>query len=188
MEKIITEYIQEHKELLKSLEPIKKDIDTAIQMIIKTYKTGNKVLICGNGGSAADAQHMAGELVCRFKINRRGLPAIALTTDTSVITAWTNDISFETLFSRQIEALGKKDDLLISISTSGNSPNCIKANEQAKNMEMQVINLLGRDGGKMKHSGDLDIIIPSNNTPRVQEMHELIIHIVCELVERELAK
>ncbi len=187
MEKKISELFREHEEVLKLTHNLKNEIIMACDLIIKTFKQGNKVLICGNGGSASDAQHMAGELVARFKINRKGLPAIALTTDTSIITAWSNDIGFETVFSRQVEALGKKDDLLISISTSGNSANCIKADEEAKRQDMKIINLLGGFGGKIKGSGDVEIIIPTKNTPRVQEMHGLIIHMICEIVEAEMS-
>lgn len=188
VEHIFDQSMNEHELLIKNCKSLKNEVKMASDMIVNTLKKGNKLLICGNGGSAADAQHFAGEIVGRFKLERKGWPAIALTTDTSVITAWSNDYSFETVFSRQVEALGKEGDLLISISTSGNSPNCIKANAKAKELKINIINLLGKDGGKMKNTGDINIIINSNNTPRIQEIHELFIHIICEIVEREMLK
>jgi D-sedoheptulose 7-phosphate isomerase len=151
-------------------------------------KNGGKLLLCGNGGSAADAQHFAGELVVRLSSDytRSALPAITLSSNDYVLTACANDFGFEQVFSRQIEALGKPEDVLLCISTSGNSPNLLVAAEKAKEKKMKTVGLLGRDGGKLKDLSDLSIIVPSNNTPRIQETHICICHIVCELVEKEL--
>ncbi len=164
----------------------KKEIVQAVGMIVECLKGGNKILACGNGGSAADAQHITGELVGRFQMDRRGYPAIALTTDTSVITAWGNDKSFDTVFSRQVEALGKEGDILLAISTSGNSKNVLEAVKRANSRKIKTIGLLGNDGGRMKNLCDVSIIVPSKITARIQESHLLIYHIMCELVEREL--
>lgn len=178
IEKIFNEHIKIIKKIKKMAPTIKK-ISNCIK---KALKKGNKILICGNGGSAADAQHFAAELVGRYKKDRAALAAMALTTDTSIITAVGNDYGFEKIFSRQIEALGKKGDVLLVISTSGNSPNIIKAIETAKNKKMKIICLLGKDGGKVKGKSKMEIIIPSNETPRVQEAHEIILHTICELI------
>lgn len=164
----------------------KENILNSVEMIVACIKTGNKVLICGNGGSAADAQHIAAELVGRFIMERKGYPAIALTTDTSILTAWGNDYNFDTVFSRQIEALGKENDVLIAITTSGSSKNIIEAIKKAKSQKMKIIGLLGKDGGQAKSLCDIPIIIPSKITARIQEGHMLIYHIMCELIEKEL--
>jgi len=174
-------YIEEHIAICKQLSA--KDIDKFAKNIIPVLKAGNKLLICGNGGSAADAQHFAAELVGRYKTERNGLPAIALTTDTSVLTAIANDYGYERVFSRQVEALGAKGDLLFLISTSGNSPNLLKAAEKAKTIGIRTIGLLGRGGGKLKNMCDLVFVVPSDNTPRIQEIHSLLIHIICEVVD-----
>jgi|SRR3989344_4821630 len=158
-------------------------INAACNLIIDCYKKGKKVLVCGNGGSAADAQHMAGELINKFKIDRAPLPCLALTTDTSVITAIGNDFGYEHVFKKQVEALGQEGDILVAISTSGNSINVVRAIEAAKEKGIKVLGLLGRDGGKIAKMCNLSIIIKSNNTPRIQESHILIIHIICEIVE-----
>ena len=133
--------------------------------------------------SAADSQHFAGELVGRFIKERKGLPAIALTVDSSIITAWSNDYSFDTVFSRQVDALGIKDDILFAISTSGNSKNCIEAINSAKKKELKTISLLGQDGGKMKIISDYNIIVPHDITFQIQESHIMIIHIICNLID-----
>jgi D-sedoheptulose 7-phosphate isomerase len=160
------------------------DVERAANIIGEAFKAGSKLLILGNGGSAADAQHIAGELVNRFlNTNRRGLPAIALTTDGAVLTCIANDTGFENVFARQIEALGASGDICLAISTSGNSPNVIAAVKQARSREMQVIGLLGRDGGEVASVCDLALIVPSNDTQRIQETHNLIGHVLCELVE-----
>jgi len=148
-------------------------------------KKGRKILICGNGGSAADAQHIAAELTGRYKIERKGLPAIALTTDTSALTAIGNDYGYEHVFSRQVEALARKGDLLIGISTSGNSRNVIYALQKAKEIGCRTIGFSGKGGGKMNDVCDLNIIVPSDDTARIQEMHIMIGHILCQLIDNE---
>ncbi len=161
-------------------------IADAAQIILDAYKTGGKVLIIGNGGSAADAQHIAAELVGHFKLERKGLPAIALTTNSSILTALANDSAYNTVFSRQLEALASSKDVLIAISTSGNSPNILQAVETARSKHITVIGLTGGNGGKLKHLANLLIIVPSSSTPRIQEAHITIGHILCRLVEEEL--
>lgn len=169
--------------LIENQEFIGK-VEEAIKVIKDCFASGNKILIAGNGGSAADAQHFAAEIVGRYKKERKGYPAIALTTDTSIITAWSNDYGFNSLFSRQIEALGKKGDVFIGISTSGNSQNIIEAVTMAKEIGLKTICLLGKDGGKLKGMADISIIVSSDNTPRIQEIHIMLIHIICEEVEK----
>jgi D-sedoheptulose 7-phosphate isomerase len=156
--------------------------------LAQCIRSGGKILLCGNGGSAADAQHLAGELVVRLSSDytRTALPAITLSSNDYVLTACANDFGFEQVFSRQIEALGKPEDLLLCISTSGNSPNLIKAAEKAKEKKMKTAGLLGKDGGKLIELSDLSIIVPSDNTARIQESHICICHILCELIEKEL--
>ena len=179
--------IKEHMEVVSKLQSIIKEIETLGGKLNVTLKNGNKVLLMGNGGSAADSQHIAAELVGRFKNERKGLPAIALTTDTSILTAVGNDYSFNEIFARQIEALANKGDLVIGISTSGNSENVIKGILKAKEIGCYTVGLLGKDGGKLKDLVDLPIIVPSNSTPRIQECHILIGHIICEIVDREFS-
>ena len=170
------------------LKECSQDILSAVKIISDAYRKGKKVLLCGNGGSAADCQHIATELMIRLShhINRPALPAIALTTDTSNLTAGGNDIGFENVFARNIEGLGNEGDVLIAISTSGNSLNIIKAVEKAGQKGMHIIGFLGGTGGKLKSSVHLPIIIPSPNTQRIQEGHITVAHIICELVEDEL--
>lgn len=165
-----------------------EDISRAVTIVRDALKNDNKILLCGNGGSAADSQHIATEFTIRLnhEIKRKGLPAIALTTDTSALTAGGNDIGFENTFARLVEALGRKGDVLIGISTSGNSENILKAADKARENGMTVIGLLGKDGGKLKAKCDLPIVVPSDNTQRIQEGHITIGHIVSELVEMEL--
>lgn len=164
------------------------EILSAVDLISSAYKNGKKLLLCGNGGSAADSQHIATEFMIRLNhhINRPALPAIALTTDSSNLTAGGNDIGFENVFARNIEGLGNEGDILIAISTSGNSPNILKAVDMAKQKNIKTIGLLGGNGGKLKSNVDLPIIIPSENTQRIQEGHITTAHIICELVENEL--
>ncbi len=156
----------------------------AAQLIINTFESGGKIMICGNGGSAADSQHMAGEFICILNkaLDRPGLPAIALTTDTSILTAHANDLGFENIFKRQVDALGKPGDLLIAISTSGNSPNILVAAEAAKSAKIRTITLTGRNG-KLKRITDVALCVPSTMTQYIQESHIAIEHILCELVE-----
>jgi D-sedoheptulose 7-phosphate isomerase len=166
------------------------DILSAVDLLTKTFKNGKKLLLCGNGGSAADCQHIATELMIRLShdVKRPALPAIALTTDTSNLTAGGNDIGFENVFARSVEGLGNEGDVLLAISTSGNSPNIVKAVEMAKTKKMKVISFLGGTGGKLKNMVDFSVIIPSNNVQRIQEGHITIAHIMLELVERELSQ
>jgi D-sedoheptulose 7-phosphate isomerase len=159
------------------------DVQRAAELIAEAFKAGGKLLVFGNGGSAADAQHIAGELVNRFLQHRKALPAIALTTDGGVLTCIANDTGFENVFARQIEALGTKGDVCLAISTSGNSPNVTVACAQARKQGMVVVGLLGRDGGNVAALCDLALTVPSDDTQRIQETHNLIGHIICELVE-----
>jgi D-sedoheptulose 7-phosphate isomerase len=188
-EKFITESLKESSETkLKIGQDCKDDILKAVNILGEVYRSGNKLLLCGNGGSAADCQHIATELMIRLNhhIQRPALPAIALTTDSSNLTAGGNDIGFDNVFARNVEGLGNKGDALIAISTSGNSGNVIKAVEMAHNKGMEVIGLLGGEGGKLKAIVDLPIVIPSSNVQRIQEGHITVAHIICELVEDEL--
>ena len=162
------------------------EVERAAEMISEALKSGGKLLTFGNGGSAADAQHIAGELVNRFLRKRRGLPAIALTTDGGVLTCIANDTGFENVFARQIEAIGTKGDVYLAISTSGQSANIVVACEQARSQEIRVIGLLGRDGGRVAPRCDLALVVPSEDTQRIQETHNLIGHILCELIESEI--
>ncbi len=154
--------------------------------IANSIKNGGKLMICGNGGSAADAQHMAAEFVNRFLKERKPLAAIALSVDTSNITSIANDYSFDDIFSKQVEALGKENDILMGISTSGNSENIIEAFNTAKNMNITTMGLLGKDGGKIAKLSDINIIVPSDSTPRIQEAHIFVIHTICQIVEDRL--
>ena len=163
-------------------------IEQAATMVRDTVRRGGTLMFCGNGGSAADAQHMATEYVVRYMKNRRALPAIALTTDTSLITAAGNDIGFDLIFARQIEALGRPGDLLIIHSTSGNSPNVLRAAEAARAKGMPVLAFSSRDGGKLAALADHSVIIPTDRTDRAQELHLCIEHLICELVEADLAE
>ena len=176
----------ELKERVKN-ELAEKIIEVA-KALAECINNGGKILLCGNGGSAADAQHFAGELVVRLTSDytRTALPAITLSSDNFILTACANDFGFEQVFSRQIEALGKPEDVLVCISTSGNSPNLIRAAQKAKEKKMKTVGLLGGDGGELKKFSDLSLIVPSHATPRIQETHVFICHILCELIEKEL--
>ena len=190
MKKIIEQRFKEHIAVSsKSLIECQDQIIKVSNLLIDVLKSGKKILICGNCGSAADSQHFATELVISFSKNktRDGIPAIALTTDTSVITAYSNDFGFEGIFARQVNALGAPGDCLIVLSTSGNSKNCIKAVEEAKVKGLRTVALLG-DSGLLRNLADQVISVPSSNTQNIQEMHILIYHILSELVEEELVK
>ena len=170
-------YFEEHSD----------EVRRAAAMLAEAFKGGGKLLIFGNGGSSCDAQHIAGEFVNRFQHhNRRALPALALSTDGGVLTCIANDTGFEQVFARQIEAFGTRGDICLAITTSGNSPNIIAALEQARALGLKVVGLLGRDGGRALELCDLALVVSSNDTQRIQETHNLIGHILCELVEREL--
>ena len=162
------------------------DILEAANRIKVCLKKGGKLILMGNGGSAADSQHIAAELIGRFKKERKALPAIALTVDTSSLTALGNDYGFETVFERQLEALAQKNDAVMGISTSGNSENVLRALKKANALGAETIGLLGNNGGKIKEVANLSIVIPSNDTARIQEVHITIGHIICELIEEDL--
>ncbi len=184
MLEMIRSELNAHKKTIEdTIEKMIPSIEEASKLAIETLQNGNKILLCGNGGSAADAQHIAAELTGRYKSERRGLPGIALTTDTSALTAIGNDYGYERVFDRQVEALANKGDLLIGISTSGNSANIISAFTVAKEMGCQCIGMSGRDGGKMNEVCDINLVVPSNDTPRIQEMHILIGHTVCQAID-----
>jgi D-sedoheptulose 7-phosphate isomerase len=172
----------------KVIQSCTESIIQSVEILTNSLKTGHKVLICGNGGSAADAQHIAAEFVIRLSHNldRPAIPVMALTTDSSILTAGGNDIGFTNVFARQVEAFGKRDDVLFVISTSGNSENIVKAIGQAKSEGMQVVALLGKKGGLVKDIADFSIIVPSENTQHIQESHITIGHIICEAVEKNL--
>jgi len=173
----------------KSLEILVAPIREAAQMMIDCLKSNHKILSCGNGGSAADAQHFSSELVNRYEINRPGLPAIALTTDSSILTSIANDFEYNHIFARQVEALGQKGDTLLAISTSGNSGNVLHAIRAARIKEMNSIILSGNKGGEIAaiiQENDLEIRVPANSTARIQEVHLLIIHCLCDAIDREI--
>lgn len=188
-EKFLEDSLRESSETkLKMLAVCRNDIFKASDAIKTSFLNGGKLMLCGNGGSAADCQHIATEFVIRLShdIQRPAYPAIALTTDTSNLTAGGNDIGFENVFARSVEGLGKKGDVLIAISTSGNSKNVLNAVQKAKSKGIYTIGFLGGSGGVIKQQTDLNITIPSSNTQRIQEGHITAAHIICEIVEREM--
>ena len=180
------------KESIKAKEVVLKgqidNIEKAAALIIDSLKNGGKLLVFGNGGSAADSQHIVAELVGRFKLERKALNAIALTANTSSLTAIANDYGYDVVFSRQIEALGAKGDVALGISTSGNSKNVIEAFKKAKSIGIKTIALSGGDGGKIRTEADISIIVETKDSPRAQESHIMIGHIICSLIEEELFK
>ena len=184
MQEIIQQRIAEHINLAQALyQQQGEKIEVAASVLAWALKTGKKVLFCGNGGSAADAQHLAAEFVGRYLLEREGLPAIALTTDTSILTAVANDYDFANVFARQVQALGNNGDVLIGISTSGNSPNVVRAIEVAKAKGLATIGFTGQGGGKMRELCDVCLAVDSKVTARTQEMHILMGHILCELLD-----
>lgn len=188
-EKFLIDSLQESSATkLAMIDSCKNEILQAVDLLVNSFNNGNKLLLCGNGGSAADCQHIATEFMIRLnhKINRPALAAIALTTDTSNLTAGGNDIGFENVFARNVEGLGNNGDVLLAISTSGNSPNVIKAVEKALEKNIKVVGFLGGNGGKLKSLVDIAVVIPSSNTQRIQEGHITAAHILCELTELEL--
>ena len=189
MQKIIKDQIRsslELKQKLLEMPHIIEEIEKSSLAIISAFRKRNKLLLAGNGGSAADAQHIAAELVNRFGFNRPGLNAVALTTDTSILTSVGNDSGFEKVFARQTDALGNEGDVFIALSTSGNSVNLIEALKICRAKKILTIGLAGHSGGKMADLCDICIKIPSNDTPRIQEAHILVGHIICSIVEEEL--
>lgn len=178
--------LQEHAAVLDLMFGLEPAIVRAANIVAQSIRDGGKLMLAGNGGSAADSQHVAAEFVGRFINDRRALPAIALTVDSSALTCISNDYGYDYVFSRQVNALGKKGDSLIAISTSGNSISIVNAIEAAKSQGVKTIALLGRDGGKTKDLTDCEIIVPSNSTARIQEMHIFLAHFLCGEVERIL--
>lgn len=183
IERIFRESIRVKEETLKANN---EKIIQAVESILELFKRNGKVLFFGNGGSAADSQHIAAEFIGRFKKERRALPAIALTTDTSILTALGNDYSFDVIFARQVEGLGQRGDLAFGISTSGNSRNVVEGIRAAKKMGLKTISLTGCGGGKLAPLTDISIIVPSSETARIQESHLCVAHAICELVENQI--
>jgi D-sedoheptulose 7-phosphate isomerase len=182
-----TSVVTEHQDVIQRLHQQTSRIETAGSLIIDTFENGNKILLCGNGGSASDCQHLATEFMVRFVNQRRPLPAIALTTDTSILTAHTNDFGFDHVFSRQIESLGNTSDCLIAISTSGNSINIINAVKMAQNKQMNIIILTGNTGGQLANLCPYTITVASDVTARIQEAHILIGHWWCQLADENFS-
>lgn len=189
IKEVITEQINDSIDTKKRIiesEELLKIIESASDEIIKCYKGGHTLLLCGNGGSAGDAQHIAGEMVARFRIERKALSAIAFNTNSSVVTAIGNDYEYNKIFERQVEAFGHEGDVLIAISTSGGSESVVRAINKAKEMNIKTVSLLGKDGGACKGISDYAIVVPSDDTPRIQESHIMVGHIICDIVERSL--
>lgn len=183
----IERHIRRHIEVFEHVFlPMAPQLERCAMLLCDCFRAGGKVLVMGNGGSAADAQHLAAELVGRFMKNRAALPAVALTTDTSIITAVANDFGYAEIFRRQVEALARPGDVVIGISTSGNSPNVLRALDLARASGCSVVTLSGRDGGKMAAYADLCLNVAVEETPRIQEVHLSIIHILCDLVEQQM--
>ncbi|MFN8770696.1 MAG: phosphoheptose isomerase [Neisseriaceae bacterium] len=188
-ELIKSNFVESIEAKQKVVEILQDPVCKAVELITNAFKTGKKMLICGNGGSAADSQHFAAEFTGRYEIERTPLPVIALTTDTSALTAIGNDYSFEVIFSKQVEALGNEGDILFAISTSGNSKNVIKAMEIAHEKGMHIISLTGKDGGKMLsmlRANDVGINSPVSRTARIQETHIMVLHTLCDAVDNVL--
>ncbi|QOP43154.1 D-sedoheptulose 7-phosphate isomerase [Sulfurimonas sediminis] len=190
MKKYIKDQIRksyETKQAIYENEDLLNKIEEVAQKCVELYRnTDKKTILAGNGGSAADAQHIAAELVGRYGFDRPSIPSLALTTDTSNLTAIGNDYGYDQVFSRQLEGMGQEGDIFIGISTSGNSANIIKAFESAKKKKIMTVALTGRDGGKMAEMADIALIVPSDATPRIQESHILIGHILCDIIEKEI--
>ena len=186
MKQTIKNELLSHLEVITlSIETMQDKLETASKLVVQTLKNGNKILLCGNGGSAADAQHIAAELTGRYKTERRGLPAIALTTDSSVLTSIGNDYGYDRVFDRQVEALANIGDLIIGISTSGNSKNIINALKLGREIGCKTLGFSGHDGGDMNNVCDINLVVPSDETPRIQEMHILFGHIICQLIDNK---
>ncbi len=187
MKQVIEERMQEHLQVLQKVmrSALPEQLEKTAQLIDAALRRGNKILFCGNGGSAADSQHLAAEFVGRFQTERRGLPAVALTVDTSILTAVANDYGYDTVFARQVQALGQPGDVLVGLSTSGNSANVLRAIAEAKAKGMTCIGMTAAGGGKMAACCDICLAVPAEVTARAQEMHILMGHILCELVDHE---
>jgi len=183
---VFDKMLKEHMDCFKTLDELRDPINKAAHTIRSALMAGKKILICGNGGSASDAQHFAAEIVGRFTRERKAWPAIALTTDSSILTAVANDYGYDTIFARQVEGLGQPDDVLIGISTSGNSPNVIKALEQAQKIDMATVALTGNGGGTLADLADMAVKAPSDVTARIQEVHIFILHFWADTAEAAL--
>lgn len=187
MEEEIRSQLQSHNDVIEEIgQRLPSTIASVVEKLANALASGRKFLVMGNGGSAADSQHMAAEIVGRFRLERRGLPAIALTTDTSILTAIGNDYGFDMVFRRQVEALAEKGDVVMGISTSGCSPNIMKALILARELGCTTVGLLGKDGGTIKDCVEIPLVVPGDDTPRIQEGHITIIHIICDLLEKRL--
>lgn len=178
--------LRENFDRMESDERLSAELEDAVELCVATLRSGGKIMFAGNGGSAADAQHWAGELVSRFYYDRPGLAALALTTDTSILTAIGNDYGYDYTFARQVEGLGRSGDVLVLISTSGNSPNVIRAAEAARSRGVRTIGFTGETGGKLVQLTDLCFRVPSTETPRIQEGHEFLGHLLCALIESQM--
>lgn len=185
-ELLVGQRLENHFKVVQDMKKIMPEVASAGLRVRMALEKGRKILICGNGGSAADSQHMAAEFVGRFVKERQSLPALALTVDTSLLTAVGNDYGFDCVFSRQVEGLGQEGDVLIAISTSGNSANVVKAVKTAKEKGIYVIALTGENGGILAKESDLCLAVPSQVTARIQEMHIMIIHMICEIAEADI--
>lgn len=185
-DKIDSHFLESSELVKQSLATLRRPIIKAANLITRCFAGGGKLLICGNGGSAAQSQHFAAELVGRYLKERKPLPAIALTTDSSALTAIGNDYDFSKIFSRQLQALAKPGDVLVCVSTSGNSLNVLSAANQAHSLKLKTIAFSGFDGGKLKSICDINLIVPSHSVPHIQEVHLTIIHIICDLIESSL--
>lgn len=188
IDSLIRTTFEESSDLIKSSYDLNKEIIESIKVISKCLREGNKIILFGNGGSAADAQHVAAEFVGRYQLERKSFPAISLTTDTSILTAIGNDYSYDLVFSRQCEGLVSKNDVVIGISTSGNSRNVKNALIASKKKGAITIGFLGNSGGQIKKLVDISIVVHSKSTPRIQEVHRVVFHIICELVEKILTE
>lgn len=178
--------ISESVRMLESLKNLEPEVSRVADLIGECFRTGNKLLMCGNGGSAADASHFATELVVRFTKDRRALPAICLASDSGILTACGNDYGFDKIFARQVAAFGQAGDVLICFTTSGNSKNVLRALEEAKARKLKTIAFLGRDGGSTIGMADIDLLVKDDSTARIQEGHGLLIHVLCEIIEAQI--
>ena len=180
--------IDDSVRVLQSLKNLEPEVNRAADLIGDCFRTGNKLLVCGNGGSASDASHFATELVVRFTKDRRALPAICLASDTGILTAAGNDYGFDEIFARQVAAFGVPGDVLICLTTSGKSKNVVRALQEAKARKVNTIAFLGRDGGSTIGIADIDLLVKDDSTARIQEAHQLVIHVLCEIIEAQLDK
>lgn len=186
MKNYIVDQLQQLSDAARALCALAPSIEQAAQLCLQALREGHKIIFCGNGGSAAQSQHLAAELVGRYKLNRPALPALSLTVDTSNITAIANDYSYDQIFARQLEGVGRTGDVLIGLSTSGNSPNVVLAIKQAKKMGVRTIALVGTPGGEMQHMADLALTMPANTSAHIQELHIAVGHLICDLIESSL--